>query len=65
MKKLDSTTPSTSTTLEDRVESLENRAGAVETKLGNEAFEGESVTAAIAALQADETHIIDGDDVEE
>ena len=65
LKKLDSTTPSTSTTLEDRVESLENRAGAVETKLGNEAFEGESVTAAIAALQADESHIIDGDDVEE
>ena len=65
LKKLDSTTPSTSTTLEDRVESLENRVGGVETKLGNEAFEGDSVTAAIAALQADNTHVIDGDDVEE
>lgn len=65
LKKLDSTTPSTSTTLEDRVESLENRVGGVETKLGNEAFEGESVTAAIAALQSDSTHVIDGDDVEE
>ena len=63
LKKLDSTTPSTSVTLEQRVETLENRTGSIETKLGNEEIEGESVTAAIAALQAD--HEITGDDVEE
>lgn len=70
IKKLDSTTPSTSTTLDERVESLENRTGANQSAIedlteliGNEGFDGESVTAAIAALQ--ETTVIDGDDVEE
>jgi len=65
LKKLDSTTPSTSTTLEQRVESLENTVGGINTTLGNASFEGDSVTAAIAALQADATHTIDGNDVEE
>ena len=72
LKKLDSTTPSTSTTLDERVESLENRTGANQTAieelnslLGNEPFEGESVTEAIAALQADSHTLIEGDDVEE
>ena len=58
LKKLDSTAPSTSTTVEQRVESLEN-------KMGNASFEGDSVTAAIAALQADTHTVIEGDDVEE
>lgn len=72
LKKLDSTTPSTSTTLDERVESLENRTGANQTAieelnnlLGNEPFEGESITDAIAALQADSHTLIEGDDVEE
>ena len=65
LKKLDSTTPSTSTTLDERVEALENNVGAINTVLGDEAFEGDSITGAIAALQNDETHIISGDDVEE
>ena len=58
LKKLDSTAPSTSTTIDQRVESLEN-------KMGNASFEGDSVTAAIAALQADTHTVIEGDDVEE
>ena len=62
LKKLDSTAPSTSTTIDQRVEALEN-------KVGNTAFEGESVSAAIAAIQeamAEDTHtLIEGDDVEE
>ncbi len=58
LKKLDSTAPSTSTTIDQRVESLEN-------KMGNASFEGESITAAIAALQADAHTLIEGDDVEE
>ena len=72
LKKLDSTTPSTSTTLDERVESLENRTGANQAAieelnelLGNEPFEGESITDAIAALQADSHTLIEGDDVEE
>ena len=72
LKKLDSTTPSTSTTLDERVESLENRTGAnqaaieeLNERLGNEPFEGESITDAIAALQADSHTLIEGDDVEE
>lgn len=72
LKKLDSTTPSTSTTLDERVESLENRTGANQTAiedlnglLGNEEFDGASVTEAIAALQADIHTSIEGDDVEE
>ena len=65
LKKLDSTTPSTSTTLEQRVESLENNVGGISTLLGNESFEGDSLTEAVAALQNDSTHLIDGDDVEE
>lgn len=65
LKKLDSTTPSTSTTLDQRVESLENSVGGLNTLVGNEAFEGDSITGAIAALQQDTTHVIDGDDVEE
>ena len=58
LKKLDSTAPSTSTTLEERVETIEY-------KLGNEAIEGNSITEAIAALQADTHTEILGDDVEE
>ena len=58
LKKLDSTAPSTSTTLDQRVESLEN-------KVGNATIEGDSITAAIAALQADTHTLIEGDDVEE
>ena len=62
LKKLDSTTPSTSTTLDQRVESLEN-------KMGNAQFEGDSVTAAIADIQEqlenDLHRVIEGDDVEE
>ncbi len=72
LKKLDSTTPSTSTTLDERVESLENRTGANQAAieelnelLGNEPFDGESITDAIAALQADSHTLIEGDDVEE
>ena len=65
LKKLDSTTPSTSVTLEDRVESLENTVGGINTLLGNETFEGDSITEAIAALQADVHTAIEGDDVEE
>ena len=72
LKKLDSTTPSTSTTLDERVESLENRTGANQAAIeelneliGNEPFEGESITDAIAALQADSHTLIEGDDVEE
>ena len=65
LKKLDSTTPSTSTTLDERVEALENNVGAINTALGDETFEGDSITGAIAALQNDETHVISGNDVEE
>ena len=65
LKKLDSTTPSTSVTVEERVEALENTVGAMDTHIGDEAFEGDSITEAIAALQNDNTHEISGDDVEE
>ena len=65
LKKLDSTTPSTSTTVEQRVESLENTVGGINSLIGNDSFEGASITEAIAALQQDNTHIIEGDDVEE
>lgn len=72
LKKLDSTAPSTSTTLDERVESLENRTGANQAAIeelneliGNEPFEGETITEAIAALQADSHTLIEGDDVEE
>ena len=65
LKKLDSTTPSTSVTLEQRVESLENTVGGMNTLIGSESFEGDSITAAIAELQSDASHIIEGDDVEE
>ena len=51
LKKLDSTTPSTSVTLDQRVEALENNVGAINTALGDETFEGDSITGAIAALQ--------------
>lgn len=65
LKKLDSTTPSTSVTVEERVEALENNVGAMNTLLGDTAFEGDTITEAIAALQSDTTHEIGGDDVEE
>lgn len=56
LKKLDSTDPSADATLEDRV-------GGLESRIGNEPFKGESLTAAIAEMQ--NTHNITGDDVEE
>lgn len=65
LKKLDSTTPSTSVTVEQRVESLENTVGGLSTLIGNDTFEGDSLTEAVAALQNDATHVIEGDDVEE
>lgn len=65
LKKLDSTTPSTSTTVEQRVESLENTVGGINSLVGNSNFEGGSITEAVAALQQDKTHVIEGDDVEE
>ena len=71
MKKLDSTTPSADATIGDRVESLEQRTGAQQTAIENlttligaEKFEGNSVSEAIAALQADNHTLIEGDDVE-
>lgn len=64
LRKLDSTTPSTSTTLEERVESLENSVGALSTNVGDTTvFVGASVSEAIADLQ--DTTTIEGDDVEE
>lgn len=72
LKKLDSTTPSADATIGDRVESLEQRTGAQQTAIENltnligaEEFEGNSVSEAIAALQADKHTLIEGDDVEE
>ena len=72
LKKLDSTTPSADATIGDRVESLELRTGAQQTAIENlttligaEKFEGNSVSEAIAALQADNHTLIEGDDVEE
>lgn len=56
LRKLDSTTPSTSTTLEERVEILENT-------VGSEQFSGNTLTEAVAALQVE--HTVTGDDVEE
>ena len=56
LKKLDSTAPSSSTTLEERVEILENT-------VGSEQFSGNTLTGAVAALQAE--HTVTGDDVEE
>lgn len=71
LKKLDSTTPSADATIGDRVESLEQRTGAQQTAIENlttligaEKFEGNSVSEAIAALQADNHTLIEGDDVE-
>lgn len=71
LKKLDSTTPSADATISDRVESLEQRTGAQQTAIENlttligaEKFEGNSVSEAIAALQADNHTLIEGDDVE-
>lgn len=71
LKKLDSTTPSSDATVEDRVDALENRAGAIEDAVeelndivGNAEFDGESLSAAIAELQADKHSDITGDDVE-
>ena len=72
LRKLDSTTPSADATIGDRVESLEQRTGAQQTAIeglttliGAEEFEGNSVSEAIAALQADIHTLIEGDDVEE
>lgn len=67
LRKLDSTTPSTSVTLDERVESLENTVGGFNTVIGSEAFEGDSLTAAVAALQENTSNVqtIEGDDVEE
>ena len=72
LKKLDSTTPSADATIGDRVDSLELRVGAQQeaitgltTLIGAEKFEGNSVSEAIAALQADNHTLIEGDDVEE
>lgn len=72
LKKLDSTTPSADATIGDRVESLELRTGTQQTAIENlttligaEKFEGNSVSEAIAALQADNHTLIEGDDVEE
>ena len=72
LKKLDSTAPSADATIGDRVESLELRVGAQQeaitgltTLIGAEKFEGNSVSEAIAALQADNHTLIEGDDVEE
>ena len=71
LKKLDSTAPSADATIGDRVESLELRVGAQQeaitgltTLIGAEKFEGNSVSEAIAALQADNHTLIEGDDVE-
>lgn len=71
LKKLDSTAPSADATIGDRVESLELRVGAQQeaitgltTLIGAEKFEGNSVSEAIAALQADSHTLIEGDDVE-
>lgn len=63
LKKLDSTAPSSSTTIEDRVETLENAVGLIDDEIGDTEYEGESITDAIAALQ--EKFIILGDDVEQ
>lgn len=63
LKKLDATTPTTSTTLEERVETLENKVADIEVELGDATYEGDSITAAIAAIQ--EKLLIEGDDVEE
>ena len=72
MKKLDSTAPSADATIGDRVESLELRVGAQQDTItgltaliGAEKFEGNSISEAIAALQADSHTLIEGDDVEE
>ena len=72
LKKLDSTAPSADATIGDRVESLELRVGAQQDTItgltaliGAEKFEGNSVSEAIAALQADNHTLIEGDDVEE
>lgn len=71
LKKLDSTAPSADATIGDRVESLELRVSAQQeaitgltTLIGAEKFEGNSVSEAIAALQADNHTLIEGDDVE-
>lgn len=56
LRRLDTTTPSTSTTLEQRVETLENTVGST-------AFSGDTLTNAVAELQAE--HVVTGDDVEE
>ena len=72
LKKLDSTAPSADATIGDRVESLEQRVGAQQDTItgltaliGAEEFEGNSISEAIAALQADNHTLIEGDDVEE
>lgn len=71
LKKLDSTTPSADATIGDRVDSLELRVGAQQeaitgltTLIGAGEFKGNSVSEAIAALQADNHTLIEGDDVE-
>ena len=63
LRKLDSTLPSTSTTAEERIEALENRAGALETVVGNTDLSGNTVTELVAELSLE--HLIDGNDVEE
>lgn len=63
LKKLDATTPTTSTTLEERVETLENKVADIEVELGDATYEGDSITAAIATIQ--EKLLIEGDDIEE
>jgi len=63
LKKLDATTPSTSTTLEERVETLENKVGNIEEEIGDTEYAGDSISSAIAALQA--KFEVTGDDVEE
>lgn len=63
LKKLDATAPSSSTTLEDRVETLENQMADVESTIGDTAISGSTLTGAIAALQ--EKFSITGDDVDE
>lgn len=72
LKKLDSTAPSADATIGDRVESLEQRVGAQQDTItgltaliGAEEFQGNSISEAIAALQADNHTLIEGDDVEE
>lgn len=62
LRKLDSTTPSSSTTLEERVEALENAVGDIESEIGDTVYSGGTITEAIAGLQ--NKMLITGDDVE-